>query len=50
MRTFSQADAIAKGWCEVLSANVAALPFKDNAYDMATAFEDDRRHAHLHAR
>lgn len=33
------ADAIAKGRCEVLSANVAALPFKDNAYDMATAFE-----------
>lgn len=33
------ADAIAKGRCEVLSANVAALPFKDDAFDMATAFE-----------
>ena len=33
------ADAIAKGRCEVLSANVAALPFKDSTFDMATAFE-----------
>lgn len=33
------ADAIAKGRCEVLAANVATLPFKDNAFDLATAFE-----------
>lgn len=33
------AAAIAKGRCEVLSANVAVLPFKDSTFDMATAFE-----------
>ena len=33
------ADAIAKGRCKVLEANVASLPFNDDAFVMATAFE-----------
>ena len=33
------ADAIAKGRCEVLEANVAALPFGDSKFAFATAFE-----------
>lgn len=33
------ADAIAKGRCKVLEASVASLPFKDDSFAMATAFE-----------
>ena len=33
------ADAIAKGRCEVREANVAALPFKDSQFTLVTAFE-----------
>ena len=33
------ADAIAKGRCKVLEASVASLPFKDDTFAMATAFE-----------
>ena len=33
------ADAIAEGRCKVLEASVASLPFKDDAFAMATAFE-----------
>ncbi len=33
------ADAIAKGRCKVLEASVANLPFKDDTFAMATAFE-----------
>ena len=33
------ADAIAEGRCKVLEASVASLPFKDDAFGMATAFE-----------
>ena len=33
------AEAIAKGRCEVREANVAALPFKDGQFSLATAFE-----------
>ena len=33
------ADAITKGRCEVLEANVAALPFADSQFTLATAFE-----------
>ncbi len=33
------ADAIAKGRCKVLEASVASLPFKDETFAMATAFE-----------
>ena len=32
-------DAIAKGRCKVLEANVSCLPFKDDSFTMATAFE-----------
>ena len=33
------AEAIAKGRCKVLEASVAGLPFKDDTFAMATAFE-----------
>ncbi|MBP5721370.1 MAG: class I SAM-dependent methyltransferase [Bacteroidales bacterium] len=33
------ADAIDKGRCNVLEASVSSLPFKDNSFIMATAFE-----------
>lgn len=33
------ADAIAKGRCKVLEASVSCLPFKDDTFVMATAFE-----------
>ncbi len=33
------ADAIAKGRCKVLEASVASLPFKEDTFGMATAFE-----------
>jgi len=33
------ADAIAQGRCKVLEASVESLPFKDDAFSMATAFE-----------
>lgn len=33
------ADAIAKGRCKVLEASVSNLPFKENTFGMATAFE-----------
>ena len=33
------AEAISKGRCRVLEANVAALPFKDASFTMVTAFE-----------
>jgi ubiquinone/menaquinone biosynthesis C-methylase UbiE len=33
------AEAIAKGLCKVLEASVASLPFKDDTFAMATAFE-----------
>lgn len=33
------ADAIARGRCKVLEASVASLPFKDDTFAMATAFE-----------
>ena len=33
------ADAIAKGRCKVLEASVSSLPFKENTFGMATAFE-----------
>ncbi len=33
------ADAIAKGRCKVLEASVASIPFKDDSFAMATAFE-----------
>ena len=33
------ADAIAEGRCKVLEASVASLPFKDDTFAMATAFE-----------
>ena len=33
------ADAIAKGRCKVLEASVSNLPFKENTFEMATAFE-----------
>ncbi len=33
------ADAIAKGRCKVLEANVACLPFKEDTFGLATAFE-----------
>ncbi len=33
------ADAIKEGRCQVLLANVAQLPFADNTFTMATAFE-----------
>ena len=33
------ADAIGKGRCEIREANVAALPFKDSAFNLVTAFE-----------
>lgn len=33
------AAAIAKGRCKVLEASVASLPFKDDSFAMATAFE-----------
>ena len=33
------ADAIAKGRCEVREANVAALPFGDGQFALVTAFE-----------
>ena len=32
-------DAIAKGRCDIHQANVASLPFEDNSYKLATAFE-----------
>lgn len=32
-------DAITKGRCEILEANVAALPFADSQFTLATAFE-----------
>ena len=32
-------DAITKGRCEVLEANVAALPFRDSQFALVTAFE-----------
>ncbi len=33
------ADAIARGRCKVLEASVSRLPFKENTFGMATAFE-----------
>ena len=33
------ADEVAKGRCKVLEANVSSLPFKDDTFAMATAFE-----------
>ncbi len=33
------AEAIAKGRCKVLEASVSNLPFKENTFGMATAFE-----------
>lgn len=33
------ADAIGKGRCEIREANVAALPFKNGAFNLVTAFE-----------
>ena len=33
------ADAIAKGRCKVMEASVANLPFKEDTFGMATAFE-----------
>lgn len=33
------ADAIARGRCKVLEASVSKLPFKENTFGMATAFE-----------
>jgi len=33
------ADAIGKGRCKVLEANVASLPFREDTFTMATAFE-----------
>lgn len=33
------AEAIAKGRCQVMEANVSSLPFKDGTFTMATAFE-----------
>ncbi len=33
------ADAIAKGRCKVLEASVSSLPFKEDMFGMATAFE-----------
>lgn len=33
------ADAIAKARCQVLEASVTGLPFKDDTFSMATAFE-----------
>ena len=33
------ADAIAKGRCKVLEVSVSNLPFKENTFGMATAFE-----------
>lgn len=33
------ADAIGKGRCEIKEANVAALPFKDESFNLVTAFE-----------
>ena len=33
------ADAISKGRCKVLEASVASLPFADESFNMATAFE-----------
>ena len=33
------ADAIAEGRCKVLEASVASLPFKEDTFGMATAFE-----------
>lgn len=33
------AEAIAAGRCRVLEANVLALPFEDDSFDVATAFE-----------
>lgn len=33
------AEAIAQGRCKVLEASVSSLPFKDNTFVMATAFE-----------
>ena len=33
------ADAIAKGRCKVLEANVSSLPFKENTFALVSAFE-----------